>query len=81
MLLIPQAKSTSYEISRKDSFTAEIGRSDALLKQKYSYTHTVGIDFLAYYNVNAGLGGTLILNQKAADRFNLNLTLGAKAEF
>ncbi len=81
LLLIPQAKSTSYEISRKDSFTAEIGRSDALLKQKYSYTHTVGIDFLEYYNVNAGLGGTLILNQKAADRFNLNLTLGAKAEF
>ena len=79
--MIPQAKKTNFEITRKDSFTAEIGRSEALLKQKYSYTHTVGIDFLEYYNVNAGLGGTLILNQKAADKFSLNFTLGAKAEF
>ena len=41
----------------------------------------MGIDFLEYYNVYAGLGGILILNEKKADSINLTLTLGAKAEF
>ena len=79
--LVPQARKTDYSISRKDSLSAEVARNDAVLKQTYSYNHTVGIDFLDYYNVNAGIGGTLILNQNIADRFTLNLTLGAKAEF
>lgn len=72
---------TNYSISRKDSFTAEVGMNEAELQQKYSYKHTVGVDFLEYYNVNAGIGGSLILNQHKADLINLTLSLGAKAEF
>ena len=68
-------------ISRKDSFTAEAGKINAVLQQKYSYNHTVGIDFLEYYNINAGIGGSLTLNQKKADSLSINVSLGAKAEF
>ena len=78
---LPSASTSDYSISRKDSFTVELGKYDALFQQKYSYNHTVGIDFLEYYNVYAGLGGILILNEKKADSINLTLTLGAKAEF
>ena len=52
-----------------------------MLQQKYSYNHTVGIDFLEYYNINAGIGGCLTLNQKKADSLSINVSLGAKAEF
>ena len=79
--LVPQAKQTDYSISRKDSITAEIGKNEDVLKQTYSINHTVGIDFLDYYNVYAGIDGKLIFNQNLAHRFNLSLTLGAKAEF
>ncbi len=79
--LVPQAKQTDYSISRKDSISAEIGKNEDILKQTYSINHTVGIDFLDYYNVYAGIDGKLILNQNLAHRFNLSLTLGAKAEF
>lgn len=81
LLLIPDSQKKDFNITRKDSFTAEAGKVEAVLQQKYSYNHTVGIDFLEYYNVNAGLGGTLILNQNTADKINISLTLGAKAEF
>ena len=80
-LLAPQTRTTDYSISRKDSFTAEVGRNDAIMRQKYSYEHNTGVDFLEHYNVNVGLGGTIVLNQKLANRISLNLTLGAKAEF
>ena len=80
-LLAPGAPASDYAISRKDSFTAEAGKNKDIWQQKYSYNHTVGIDFLEYYNINAGVGGSLILNQKLANRINLNLSLGAKAEF
>lgn len=80
-LLIPSSDNSDYAITRKDSISAELGKNDAQLQQKYSYSHTVGVDFLEYYNVNAALGGTLILNEKKADSVNLTLTLGAKAEF
>ena len=80
-LLIPSSDNSDYAITRKDSISAELGKNDALLQQKYSYSHTVGVDFLEYYNVNAALGGTLILNEKKADSVSLSLTLGAKAEF
>ncbi len=79
--VVPEAQKTDYKISRKDSFSIQIGRIDAVFKQKYTYNHTVGIDFLEYYNVNASIGGTLLLNQNTADKFSLTLTLGAKAEF
>ncbi|BDC93168.1 DNA polymerase IV [Treponema bryantii] len=79
--LVPQAKQTDYSISRKDSISAEIGKNEDILKQTYSINHTVGIDFLDYYNVYAGIDGKLILNQNLAHRFNLSLTLGAKVEF
>ena len=80
-LLSPDAYLSGLSISRKDSFTAEIGKTNTVLKQKYSYNHTVGIDFLEYYNLNAGIGGTLILNQKTADSLSINVSIGAKAEF
>ena len=80
-IIAPSTEKIKNTITRKDSFTAEAGCSNATMQQKYSYNHTVGIDFLDYYNINAGIGGTLILNQKLADRINLNLSLGAKAEF
>lgn len=80
-LLIPSSDKSDYAITRKDSLTAELGKNEAVFQQKYSYSHTVGLDFLEYYNVNAALGGTLILNEKKADTLNLSLTLGAKAEF
>ncbi|SFI50421.1 Nucleotidyltransferase/DNA polymerase involved in DNA repair [Treponema bryantii] len=80
-IVVPAAKSTDFAISRKDSLTVEVGKIEAELQQKYSYNHTLGIDFLEYYNVNAGLGGTLILNQKKANKINLNFSIGAKAEF
>ena len=80
-LIFPSLSDSAYSITRKDSFTAEAGSNNAVMQQKYSYNHTVGIDFLDYYNINAGIGGTLILNQKLADRINLNISLGAKAEF
>ena len=80
-LAAPEADRTNYAISRKDSFTFETGKTEAVTQQKYTYNHTVGIDFLEYYNINAGFGGSLILNQKLADRITINMTLGAKAEF
>ena len=80
-LIFPSLSDSAYSITRKDSFTAEAGSNNAVMQQKYSYNHTVGIDFLDYYNINAEIGGTLILNQKLADRINLNISLGAKAEF
>ncbi len=80
-LLIPAADNIDYELSRKDSFTVELGSKNALMQQKYSYNHSLGIDFLEYYNINAGLGASLTLGQKLANKINLNLTLGAKAEF
>ncbi len=80
-MVIPSARNTNYSISRKDSFTAGLGRINAVFQQKYSYNHSVEIEFLDYYSVNAGVGGTLILNQKLADKININLNLGAKAEF
>lgn len=80
-IIVPAADKLEHSITRKDSFSAEAGCNNAVMQQKYSYNHTVGIDFLDYYNINAGIGGTLILNQKLADRINLNLSLGAKAEF
>lgn len=80
-LAIPSTKNTSMAISRKDIFTGGLDRTDAVMQQKYSYEHKVEIGFLEYYSVNAGVSGTLILNQEKADRFNLSLSLGAKAEF
>ena len=80
-LIVPSSDNSAYAITRKDSLSAELGKNDAQLQQKYSYSHTVGVDFLEYYNVNAALGGTLILNEKKADSLNISLTLGAKAEF
>ena len=79
--LFPAVKNSDYSISRKDSFTVGLGRVNAVFQQKYSYNHFVEIEFLDYYSLNAGLGGSLILNQKLADKININLTLGAKAEF
>ncbi len=79
--LIPSITPKDYSITRKDSFTFKIGRLDALLQQKYTYEHSFEIGFLEYYSINTGLGATLILNQKKADRINLSLSLGAKAEF
>ena len=70
-----------YTITRKDSFTISVGRIEAELQQKYSYNHFVEVGFLEYYSINAGLEGTLIINEKLADRINLSLTIGAKAEF
>ena len=81
LLLIPDSEKKDFTITRNDSFTAEAGKVETELRQKYSYNHTVGIDFLEYYNVNAGLGGSLTLNQNTADKINITLTLGAKAEF
>ncbi len=72
---------SQYLISRKDSFTAEAGMCEAVLKQNYTYNHTVGIDFLEYYNINAGIGGTLTLIENKANKISLTLSLGAKAEF
>lgn len=80
-VIIPSTRNTAFEISRKDSFTAGLGREEAVMQQKYSYNHTVEISFLEYYSVNAGLEGSLIFNQKLADRINLSFTIGAKAEF
>ena len=80
-LLSPETKISSLSISRKDSFTLELGRNSAILQQKYSLNHTVGIDFLSHYNVNAGIGGSLTLNQEKADSLSINLSIGAKAEF
>ena len=80
-IIKPSAKNTSFSISRKDSFTINIGRLDALMQQKYSYEHKMELGFLEYYTINAGLSGTLIFNQEKADRINLSLSLGAKAEF
>ena len=80
-LFSPDTQISGLAISRKDCFTAELGQTNALLQQKYSYNHTVGIDFLEYYNVNAGIGGTLVLNQKTADSLSINISVGAKAEF
>ncbi len=80
-LIVPSTKKTDYSISRKDSFTTGLGRVEAEFQQKYTYNHTVEISFLEYYSVNAGLEGSLLFNQKKADRINLSLTLGAKAEF
>ena len=51
------------------------------MQQKYSYEHKMELGFLEYYTINAGLSGTLIFNQEKADRINLSLSLGAKAEF
>ncbi|MBP5519161.1 MAG: DNA polymerase IV [Treponema sp.] len=68
-------------VSRKDQFTFEIGQISNNFRQKYDYQHSVGIDFMEYFNVNAGIGGTLILNQNSTDNFSLNFTIGAKAEF
>ena len=80
-LIIPAAKDSQFSISRKDSLSIELARSNALMQRKYSYSHNVGIDFLEYYNVNAGLGGSLLMNQEKADCLSLEFTLGAKAEF
>lgn len=77
----PSAKNTPVTISRKDSFTVFVGRLEALMQQKYSYEHKLEIGFLEYYSVNAGISGTLVLNQEKADRINISLSLGAKAEF
>ena len=81
--LVPQAeaKLAGYSISRKDSLSVAVARNDGIMKQTYSFNHSAGIDFLDYFNINAGIGGTLVLNEKIADRFSLNLSLGAKAEF
>ncbi len=80
-LINPNAGKTNYAISRKDSFTAEVGREEAEMHQKYAYEHFVEIDFMEYYSINAGLTGSLILNGRLADRINLSFTIGAKAEF
>jgi len=80
-LFLPSVKGSMYTITRKDSFTISVGRIEAELQQKYSYNHFVEIGFLEYYCINAGLEGTLIINEKLADRINLSLTIGAKAEF
>lgn len=80
-LIFPSTKNSDFSISRKDSFTAGLEREEAVFQQKYSYNHNVEINFLEYYSVNAGLEGSLILNQKLADRINLSFTIGAKAEF
>ena len=74
-------KKDSFSVSRKDSFTFEIGQIEKNLRQKYEYSHTVSVDFLEYYSINASLGGLLILNQKSADSLSLSFSIGAKAEF
>jgi hypothetical protein len=70
-----------YKISRKDSFTFEIGQIEKNLRQKYDYNHTVTVNFMEYYSIFMALDGSLMLNQKKADQLNLSLRLGAKAEF
>ena len=71
----------NFQISRKDSFTFEIGELEKNLYQKYEYEHRVSVDFMDYYNIFAGLSGALFLNQTKADRLSLSVTIGAKAEF
>lgn len=64
-------------ISRKDSFTFDIGKIENNLHQKYGYDHTVSVQFMEFYSIFSTLGGTLVLNQKKADQFNFTLTIGA----
>ena len=45
-LVIPDSENADYSISRKDNFSVEVGKTSSVLQQKYSYNHTVGIDFL-----------------------------------
>ncbi len=82
---IPAAQTTSgksnFSISRKDSFTFEIGELEKNLYQKYEYEHTVSVAFMEYYSFFAGLDTSLLLNQKKADHLNITLNLGAKVEF
>ena len=82
-LIIPDINknSSNFSVSRKDSLTFEIGQIEKNLRQKYEYNHTVTVNFMEYYSLFAELDGKLMLNQKTADRLNLSLTLGAKAEF
>ena len=72
---------TSFSISRKDCLTFEIGQLEKNLYQKYEFEHTVSVDFMEYYSLYAGLGTSLLLNQKKADSLNITLNLGAKVEF
>ena len=78
---IPEAETNSknqnYSVSRKDSFTFEIGEIEKNMHQKYEYNHTVSVDFMEYFNVYAGIDCSLMLNQKKADRINIAVNLGA----
>ncbi len=82
---IPAEQTTSgksnFSISRKDSFTFEIGELEKNLYQKYEYEHTVSVAFMEYYSFFAGLDTSLLLTQKKADHLNITLNLGAKVEF
>ena len=73
--------SSNFTLSRKDSLTFEIGQLEKNLFQKYEYEHTASVDFMEYYSLFAGLGTSLLLNQKKADSLNITLNLGAKVEF
>ena len=83
--LVPEARTNlpnqNYSVSRKDSFTFEIGDLETNLHQKYEYNHTVSVDFMEYYNIYAGINCSLFLNQEKANKINLSVNLGAKAEF
>ena len=80
-LLYPKLLKVNYAITRKDSVNIEFEKNTDEFIQKYGYSHYAEMMFQNHYAITGEIGGIFTGKQKTASSFNLNLSIGAKAEF